>query len=440
MNATVENTMVNVAPSVEESVKRDFPNLAGDELEAKVKDREAMEAKRKAEFAQAAAHAAQLQASGVVLRGVNASDIKFDDAVAETGKAIILKSIRAAAELTREVFLFMRQCEDEDYVEGTFKVAEGRALKNLRDAQEEQYKHELKLYEEGRGPAPMAIKPYRTLSDIAKIQGGTGAGSYIMTKSRLLKYMNNAETYINGVQDWYNFQAKHQGEPQMFVADGFMNLWSKRYADEKKGWRLFTADARLAELCIAKHESEKKRIEREKGKAAAAQTGQNGEQNNQGMASGTRQRGNLADSTQKCLNAVILAAHDAAADLEQGVVNAILSECAAKLREAIKAKQEATKAKIAETSSRPSVGIAESEGRPQAAIESAGVESSGSDAPSVVKPDWLDQADWDAADADVRQLMISEGKERYVEEKAYMKQHIEAEKDVESNEPKAQNE
>lgn len=360
------------------------------------------------------------------LTGVpSAGDVKFDDAVAERGKTIILNSVKQAAELTREVFLFIRSCEDEDYVEGTFKVAETRAIKVIRDGQ------------------PEGEKPIKNLSDIAKIQGGPGAASYIACKAKLVKYMKDADELVNKLQEWYNFQAKHDGEPQMFVQPELLNPWSKRYSDEKRGWAQFTKDARLAEQCSMLLDQRKKALERAKGKEAAAQTGQNGSQTQQGVESGTRQRGNLADSTQKCLNAVIRAVQDVSEELPQEIVNGILSSCATALQDALAAKRAKTRAAVAETSSRPSQGIADavSGGDAQESASDASVPEvlpesgaqAGDAGGGLVRPDWLRQEDWDAANDEERVIMM-EDREAYEEELSIMVKGTET-KDAESNEP-----
>lgn len=363
--------------------------------------------------------------TAAVLKGVpNADDVKFNDAVAEKGKKIILTSVRQGAELTREVFLFIRACQGIDYVEGTFKVAEARAIKAIRDGQ------------------PEGEKIIKTLGDIAKIQGGAGASSYISVRTRLSKILRDSEELIEKLQKWYNFQHKVDKEPQMFVHPEFLDPWSKKYEDDKRGWSQFTRDARLAEQCGAQYDQRVQALERAKGKEASSQTGQNGDQHQQGMVSGTRQRGNLADSTQKCLNAVVSLTHEVADELPMEQVNGILSTCVMALQHALAVYRAEIKAKVAETSSRPSQGIADAENGGSADAVASGQTDDTDDAESgaqtgiggeFVRPEWLRQEDWDAANDEERHIMMDD-KEAYLEELRLMERG-EDQKDAESNEP-----
>lgn len=356
-----------------------------------------------------------------VLAGVpRADDVKFNDEVAERGKKIILTSVRQGAELTREVFLFIRSCQGIDYVEGTFKVAEIRAIKALRDGQ------------------PEGEKPIKSLPDIAKIQGGAGASSYISVRSRLVKILKDSEELVERLQEWYNFQAKHDGEPQMFVQPDFLDPWGKRYMDEKRGWSVFTRDARIAEQCAATLDTRKKALERAKGKEAAATTGQNGTQHQQGLVSGGRTRDLFPDSTIAVWNELVKATHDAMDEVDHAEVNGILAKAAQALRELVAAKKQTLKDKVSATSSAPSQGIADA--NRAANSDDAGTvlpeqSSPVGDAPTeLVRPDWLKEDDWNAATATERQGMIDDGREAYEEEAALFVKE-EEQKDADSNEP-----
>ena len=370
-------------------------------------------------------------------------DIKIDDALAEKGKKIILDTVRKGAELSRQIFEIVRECESPEYVEGTFKVAEARALKVIKDAQDAHFK---KLEAEGKAPDE---KPIRTLSDIAKVQGGAGAASYIAVKARYVKWVNDSDSMVKDLQDWFNFQAKHDGEPQMAVQPDLLNPWSKRYAGNL-GWQQFSRDARLCENSKNLLTNRKRVLERQKGRQAAAETGQHGEQTQQGMASGVRQRGNLPDSIQACLNAVIKAVQSSYETIETETLNGILSQCVSAIGAAYDAANAAIKAKAQESSSVPSPGIAEATSAPVDAVSEG--DGSGSDtettvsdpatgetegAGPLVKPDWIDQADWDASEDAERYEMMSD-KEAYLEEKELMSKIEEKgaeQTDAGSNEP-----
>lgn len=371
---------------------------------------------------------------GRVLAGVpSADDIRFDGELAERGKKIILDSVRKGAELTREVFLFMRSCEDVDYIEGTFKVAEARAIKALSDGQ------------------PEGEPRIKALSDIAKIQGGGGAASYIATKSRLLKIVKNEDELVNGLQQWYNWQQKHSGEPAIFVQPDLLNIWSQRYSNEKTGWSQFTKDARICEQAKASLVSAMKVHERSKGKEAAAQTGQNGEQFQQGMESGTRQRPDISEKVMKSLNEVIRLTHSVSSEVAENELVAILEGCAnamVLLLSSSRAKREnriPQEAKLPHTAAQSAsegganpakADIVGTEQGPSIEAQATGEVGSPSELVTdtqMVKPDWLDQADWDASSDEERYEMMSD-KEAYLEEKQLMAKTHEMQ-DVESNEP-----
>lgn len=391
-----------ISEAVKSALRKDYPKASEADLEQ-------------------IANAKTASNTKAVLAGVpNADDVKFNDEVAEKGKKIILTSVRQGAELTREVFLFIRACKGIDYVEGTFKVAEIRAIKALRDGQ------------------PEGEKPIKSLADIAKIQGGAGASSYISVRSRLVKILKDSEELVERLQEWYNFQAKHDAEPQMFVQPDFLDPWGKRYADEKRGWSVFTRDARIAEQCAATLDTRKKALERSKGKEAAAQTGQNGTQHQQGLVSGGRTRDLFPDSTIACWNELVKATHEAMDELDHAVINGVIATAAKALRELVAAKKQSLKDKVQATSSEPSQGIADADKAPDSTragemLPESGTPS-GNEAGGMVRPDWLKQEDWAAATETERQGMIDDGQEAYDEENAMMEKG-EEQKDAESNEP-----
>lgn len=351
----------------------------------------------------------------------------FNPEAAEKGYKLIMQSVRESASWTRDLFLVIRSCEDVHIAKASLVAAESRAIQKFREmiTQED----------------PTYSGKIKNLADVAKYNGDKQL-TYTTTKSKLFGIIDNESDLCADLQGWWNFQAKHDGEPHKGLPEGYLNIYAKRYNDEKKGSSLFMRDAREAQAAKGLLVARSEQLKREQSKAAGAQTGQNGEQTQQGVASGTRQRGNLPESTQACLNAVIKAVQDSYEVLPLETLNGVLSETVSRINTLVEEKREALKAKVSAGSSKPSTAIAE-------AVQAARTVSEGNDAGTaqvaspdsetgieLVRPDWLRQEDWDAANNEERAIML-EDKEAYLEELRDMEKGAE-QGDAGSNEPVGQ--
>lgn len=268
-----------------------------------------------------------------------ANGAKFDAELVKRGVQIIQGSIKQNAMLTRDVFNLIAACENLQIAEGTLTYAERNVIKQLKEGQ------------------PEGEKPIKNLTDVARLQGSKQL-SYVSVKARLLQIMNSEQELVDELQKWYNFQAKHDGEPQMSVQPEFLNPYSRRYRDPVKGWQQYTKDARLAENCKAMLAARVEALAKARGRDAAGQTGQNGANDVSGVRSGDRQRGNLPESTQGVLNLVIKATQDAYEEVDTDALNGILQKCADSVRKLQTDARDLAQAKIRESSSKPSEAIA----------------------------------------------------------------------------------
>lgn len=367
--------------------------------------------------------------------------VKFNDEGAEKGKTLILDTVKQTASITKRIFEVMRLCEDEEEVVGTFQVAEYRALKRLADMQEMARK------EATDAGKRWTEKPIKTLKDLADIYGNAGVISYQTTLKRLINAMKDADRLCRVMQDWFTYQAKHDGEPMKAVQTNFLNIWSQRYAGST-GWREFTADVREAQGCEKILEARIKKDEAAKGSRAATQIGEHVAQTLAQMGSGTRERGgHLADSTLKCWQALHTLVYESADILPVEVMNGFLSQCVTGLRDLVTATRDQIKKDQAgetptdeKTVQAPeSAGIEPAVGTSDASETSSGTaEDSLSETVALseagfTRPEWITEQDWNTANGEERDIML-EDKEAYLEELELMKKANEL-ADAGSNEP-----
>lgn len=391
------------------------------------------------------ANAAKAKGAHSILSSVPnpSEDKEFNEEGAQKGKGLILNSLKQSASLTKGIFEVIRMCEDEEIVYQTFRIAEIRAIKACRDMQVQEEKEA----QEKHTPGYIPSKPIKTLGDIAKWSGNAGVLSYQTTLKKMLNIMTEAERTCELVQEWYNYQTKHDGEAQQVVHPNFLNPWSERYMGSL-GWKQYTLDARSAQFWIATYTARKLKDEAGKGREAARAlaSAEHVEQSMAQLGSGGRTSSkDLADSTLKCWQAFHTAFYEAADELPVETINGFLSDCLKNLRVLVsqhreaKAQNTAVQTATSETTVRapesagvePTVGANDAETGQDVQSVGAGELSS---APELVKPEWIDQQDWDTADADIRALMIEEGPEKYAQEKAYMMQHEHDTQDAASNE------
>ena len=287
-------------------------------------------------------------AKGRIIDLVSKKDVLPE--AAERGFKLIQQAVKEGANWTREMFLVFRMCEDVGQALGSLGAAERRAIEWFRATIKEN--------------DPTYTKAIKGLNDIAKYNGQPQL-TYSVTKSRLVGIIDNSETLCDGLQSWWNYQAKHDGEPQKALPAGYLELYHSRYGDEKKGAALFMKDAREAQAGIDIHAARLEKDNADAKRKAASQTGQNGEQDGsrttQGMESGTRQRANKPDSVQQCLNAVVRAVDDNWELIGIEATNGILSTCVESLQKLVQEKREEIARAVREGSSTPSQAIANAE-------------------------------------------------------------------------------
>lgn len=232
-------------------------------------------------------------------------DKQIDQKVSEAAKKIILANIKGNAGLTRDVFNLIRSCDDLIIAKHSMNAAEDRVVK---------------MFDSQKIPGEKKIK---SLRDVAMLHG-IKQFSWTAVKSQLFSVCEAEDELCEGLQAWWNYEAKHDEAPIKTLPEGFLNLYSKRYGNEKQGWAVFTRDARTAKAGMAMHANRLEQDKRTASKKAGAETGENGEQTQQGLASGTRQRPNLPEDTQALLNKAIDAVHEASGVLSNEVLNGLL--------------------------------------------------------------------------------------------------------------------
>jgi len=355
---------------------------------------------------------------------------KIDEKAADATVGLILKSAKEAAGWTRDLFNLIRSCGDIELAKGSLLTGEARAIKKFRElvtASDPDYKGKIK-----------------SLGDIAKYQGMTQL-SYSVTKSKLIGLIDGAEEMADVVQKLWIFENEHEGAPMKVLAKGYLDAFSERYADPKKGSTQFMRDVREAQEAQVKYTVKMEQKDKEKAKQAAAETGQNGEQTQQGIANGTNvdQRGLQVKSTQEALNKVIRLTHDADNndDVKVEDLNGILTECAQKLQELLNAAADANRERVSKLGSapiRPEVPAAAAGGSLPGAV--AGTEGTGADdeiegSQSAIQPAWIPTEAWTIMTEQERMTALDAGQKAWEEEEALIEQANEVQ-DAQSNEPK----
>lgn len=352
---------------------------------------------------------------------------------------MILKSVKEAEGWTRELFLIIRSCSDVHIAKASLMAGESRAIVKFREmivAGDPNYAGKIK-----------------TLNDIAKYNGDKQL-TYTVTKSKLFSIIDDDVDLCSKLQEWWNFAAKHDGAPHKALPDGFLNAWSKRYQDEKKGSTLFMRDAREAQAAVGILINRTAQLGREQSRDAAAHTGENGDQTQQQVTSGGTanviQKGDLVKSTQEALNLVIRLTMDCNSNEEVTIegTNGVLAKCAHGLQTLLDAARKALQDKVQATSSQPSQGIAAakaSQDRQPAEGDLPGSgnieQTSGGDTEIVVehvRPDWIDLESWQVMTGAEQARALDEGQKAW-EEEAAMMEHAASLDDGQSNEPKAEN-
>lgn len=338
---------------------------------------------------------------------------KINQAAVEMGVKLIIQSVKESAGWTRSLFVLIRSCKDRSEAKGSLITAEDRAVIKLREliAQED----------------PGYTGKIKNLSDVVKYNGGTL--SYVTTKSKLFGVLDNVDDLCSDLQGLWLDQAKHDGAPHKALADGYLDAWSKRYADVK-GSTLFMRDAREAQAAgpILKNREEQRA--KAAAKQASAETGQNGKQTQQQIVSGTNvdQKGLQVKSTQEALNKVIVLTHDV--DNDEGVsiedTNAVLTECASKLQALLVAARDVTRAEVSQAGGTAHTGVpAVSAQVPDAAVDGSS---------DVARPEWIAEDQWAVMSSEEQDNAIEAGRDIWTEEAKLMEQANEQE-DAGSNEP-----
>lgn len=326
---------------------------------------------------------------------------------------LILKAVKESAGWTRDLFLTIRMCSgDIELAKGSLHTAEQRAIKKFREmiAQTDPgYPHKIK-----------------TLNDLAKYNGDTQL-TYSVTKSKLFGIIDNAEDLRSELQKLWLFENEHEGAPMKLLPNGFLDVFSDRYKDDKKGSTLFMSDVRMAKEAEAKLAVKLEMRQKELAKQAAAETGQHGEQTQQGIENGaTEQHGLQIKSTQEALNRLIRLVHDA--DNHEGVeiaeLNAILTTASNAIQGLLDKANEAIREKVAEAGNVHHAA--------QPVVPTTGVAE-------MVRPEWIAAELWEVMTNDERVKALDDGQKAWEEEEQLIAQVGEDIKDAESNEPVANN-
>lgn len=310
-----------------------------------------------------------------------ATKVEFNTEVVEAGSKLIVRSAKAEGSLTRDIFNLIRKCSDLHLAEGTFKVAESRALDELNKP----------LKEKGE-------KPFNTLNEYAQSLS-LNQLSYSVIKSGLLGIARKADEYFNTLQDWYNWQEKYEHEPARIVQEGFLNPWSAMYADEQKGSTLFMRHKREVDNAAKQLIAAKNRKAREdKAKEAEAKPGETRQEPTTTQAkAGVRQAGNLPQATQEALNTLIKVVMDCNVIIGDIVLQE-LNACAERIRVAARQKHASMEQASKEHASRPS----------QAAADASKAQE------EMAKPDYVSQEDWDEDGTPEARQWFIDNKEEYL--------------------------
>lgn len=271
--------------------------------------------------------AAQAQAEAAD-KAAKAKALDQSEAV-KTATKTIKDDIKRTAGVSRGVFHVLRSASDEGECKAAFVRAETNVMKEFSTEE----------------------RTIKTMKDLCEVSG-VKQFAYTSILSSMITASIGREKLVKELQGYYDWvysqmskedQAKHGHD---FVPEGFLDPWSKRYAntDDEEGFTRFNRDRRLAvnaesRLNEAKRTATKAReqaeaqlkrnLANEMAKSGAtadtAPAGSGGTA--QGMQSGTRQSGQLSAVVQASLNLVINQVHAAKGLIEDEVLLPILTRC-----------------------------------------------------------------------------------------------------------------